>query len=402
MFRDRSNLFVSYRRTFPHSTGSVSSPSVTRPLGSPSKYDPFLVDDTNIELGNYPLLGEHEEGKNNDKMPPLFVDIARDIDTYLSEIDGLMERLVKLYRKNSLPGFEDKSHDEELIENLSLEVLQLFQRSYNVMKKLETISDEQFLEGRQLNRGELMLLGNMTKRYAEKIQWESNKFRVLQNNYLKYLNKDDLKPILPKKGEDTSQLLIAEEETKGKVAMEQELEQYSQQVLDQQMMKQRSGKTANQKFLQQRDEEITQLTRGVYEVSTIFREMQSLIIDQGTIIDRIDYNLENTSIQLKQAHSELQRATQYQKRSQKCKLILLLTLCVIALFFFVMLKPKHSTTSIAAPTDKPMVLPVSESSINEAALPTTSSNSIALEDILLEEVLEEPTLQQEERKVKPH
>ena len=67
--------------------------------------------------------------------------------------------------------------------------------------------------------------------------------------------------------------------------------------------------------------------------------MQDLVIDQGTIVDRIDYNLENTVVELKSADKELNKATHYQKRTQKCKVILLLTLCVIALFFFVMLKP---------------------------------------------------------------
>ena len=57
------------------------------------------------------------------------------------------------------------------------------------------------------------------------------------------------------------------------------------------------------------------------------------------IVDRIDYNLENTVVELKSADKELNKATHYQKRTQKCKVILLLTLCVIALFFFVMLKP---------------------------------------------------------------
>lgn len=51
--------------------------------------------------------------------------------------------------------------------------------------------------------------------------------------------------------------------------------------------------------MRERDEEITQLARGVLEVSTIFREMQDLVVDQGTIVDRIDYNLENTVVELK-------------------------------------------------------------------------------------------------------
>lgn len=191
----------------------------------------------------------------------------------------------------------------------------------------------------------------MTKKYAQRIQWESNKFRVLQNNYLKFLNKDDLKPIFPTNDKESSQLVLTmmeEEEQQNQMSLQgsdqgKDIEEYTKQTLERQQLKRQSN--SNQRFLEERDEEIAQLANGVFEVSTIFREMQSLIINQGSIVDRIDYNLENTVIELKEANKQLDGATRYQKRTQKCKIILLLTLCVVALFFFVMLKP-HSQTDV--------------------------------------------------------
>ncbi|GMC21612.1 unnamed protein product [Saccharomyces cerevisiae] len=169
------------------------------------------------------------------------------------------------------------------------------------------------------------------------IQTESNKFRVLQNNYLKFLNKDDLKPIRNKASAENTLLLDDEEEEAAREKREGlDIEDYSKRTLQRQ---QQLHDTSAEAYLRERDEEITQLARGVLEVSTIFREMQDLVVDQGTIVDRIDYNLENTVVELKSADKELNKATHYQKRTQKCKVILLLTLCVIALFFFVMLKP---------------------------------------------------------------
>lgn len=286
----------------------------------------------------YPMVDMRQD-TSRDYLPPAFVDLTQDVDDYLVEVQSLMKQLSKLYQKNSLPGFEDKSHDEKEIEALSYEVIQLFQKSYNVIKKLQHIFESQTLEGKKLKRGDLIILDNLRKRYAQKIQLESNNFRVLQNNYLKFLNKDDSKPIFPK-SEDSTQLLIEEEEEP--LRNSQDIEAYSRQTLRRQMD---PGQQANQRFLQERDEEITQLAKGVLEVSTIFREMQNLIIDQGTIVDRIDYNLENTVIHLKEANRELTKATHYQKRTQKCKVILLLSLCVVALFFFVMLKPHNSGSS---------------------------------------------------------
>lgn len=327
MFRDRTNLFLSYRRTFPHTA------SFGRSKGA--KDDPFMGNNEDEEA--FPMVDMNND-LVSDSLPPAFYDMAQDIDDYLSEIQNLMKQLSKLYQKNSLPGFEDKSHDEREIEDVSYQVIQLFQKSYNVIKKLQHVFDSQVFEGKQLQRGDLIILDNLRKRYAQKIQLESNKFRVLQNKYLKFLNKDDSKPIFPKTDDSSQLLLEEEEEEEGPARTGQDIEAYSRQTLRRQVD---PGQQANQAFLRERDEEIRQLAKGVLEVSTIFREMQNLIIDQGTVVDRIDYNLENTVIQLRDANRELTKATHYQKRTQKCKVILLLSLCVVALFFFVMLKP-HS------------------------------------------------------------
>ncbi|CCF59979.1 hypothetical protein KAFR_0I01990 [Kazachstania africana CBS 2517] len=349
MFRDRTNLFLSYRRTFSHFADSLGTKNN-------NINDEFVGDGNDIELESYPMITHNQE---NNTLPPLFVDIARDIDEYLDQTNRRMEQLMKLYRKNSLPGFEDNTKDEKMIEELSIKILELFQRCYNVIKKLKTIFQEQFLQGKQLNKSELIILDNLTKQYADKIQWESNKFRILQNNYLKYLNKDDLKPILPKNNKESSQLLLLEEENVGgKERLDRDIESYSRHTLQTQM-----NKRSNERYLQERDEEITKLATSVFEVSTIFKEMQHLIIDQGTIVDRIDYNLENTVIELKSANRELDKATHYQKRTQKCKIILFLSLCVLVLFFLVMLKPHNKTVYKTVPPPKP----VEEISIEEPA-----------------------------------
>lgn len=422
MFRDRTNLYVSYRRTFPHYNNGSSQfggyNDQESGLSPMSPTDPFLdgMDDEHnhmedIELDTFDGMKSPNLNNRNGKfntLPPLFVDIARDIDDYLKEVSHYMEQLMKLYRKNSLPGFDDKTHDEKEIEDISFKILQYFQKCYNIVKKLELIYSSQMLEGRQLNRSELIILDNLTKRYAQRIQWESNKFRVLQNNYLKFLNKDDLKPIFPTNDKESSQLMLSlmeEEEEQNRTNLQESdtsryIEEYSKQTLQRQQMKRQSN--SNQRFLEERDEEIAQLANGVYEVSTIFREMQSLIINQGSIVDRIDYNLENTVIELRQANKELDGATRYQKRTQKCKIILLLSLCVMALFFFVMLKPhnktviKHETTpqqvessvgsgvSVEEPMEQPME-PEEPVAVNELG---TLDESGQENSKLVEEVIE--------------
>ncbi|QLG72087.1 hypothetical protein HG535_0C04410 [Zygotorulaspora mrakii] len=365
MFRDRTNLFLSYRRTFPHNIKYTRTNTLDKGglLESQDDTEDFQMVD---------MSPRHM----SDVLPPHFVDLTLDIDEYLVQVERLMSQLTKLYRKNSLPGFQDKSHDENEIEDISYKVIQLFQKCYNVMKKLQHVFESQHLNSKQLQKGELIILDNLQKRYAQKIQQESSKFRVLQNNYLKFLNKDDLTPLFPK-NDGSSQLLLEEEAGE---AQSDDIEAYSRKTLQRQ---QTGNDQATQRFLRERDEEITQLANSVLEVSTIFREMQNLIIDQGTIVDRIDYNLENTVIDLKEANQELNKATHYQKRTQKCKIILLLSLCVLALFLIVMLKPHGSSSSSASP----VVAPKPAEQIPETPGSTSSTGQVEVNDDMIPKVM---------------
>jgi syntaxin 16 len=44
-----------------------------------------------------------------------------------------------------------------------------------------------------------------------------------------------------------------------------------------------------------RDHEINSIVESIEELSQIFKELAVLVIDQGTVLDRIDYNMEQVS-----------------------------------------------------------------------------------------------------------
>jgi syntaxin 16 len=100
--------------------------------------------------------------------------------------------------------------------------------------------------------------------------------------------------------------------------------------------------TSNDSAIIQREREITDIAQGIIELADIFKELQSMIIDQGTMLDRIDYNVESMAVDVKAADKELTVATGYQKRTVKRKAILLLLLLVAGMFILLMVKPKRS------------------------------------------------------------
>lgn len=61
----------------------------------------------------------------------------------------------------------------------------------------------------------------------------------------------------------------------------------------------------NDAAIEQREQEINDIAKGIIELSDIFRELQTMVIDQGTMLDRIDYNVEQMGTEVKAADKEL-------------------------------------------------------------------------------------------------
>ena len=82
-------------------------------------------------------------------------------------------------------------------------------------------------------------------------------------------------------------------------------------------------------MVEQRDQEITQIAKSIEELAQIFKELAVLVIDQGTILDRIDYNMENAVENVKQGITHLEKAEESQKNAMSVKCIILLVVLII-------------------------------------------------------------------------
>lgn len=97
---------------------------------------------------------------------------------------------------------------------------------------------------------------------------------------------------------------------------------------------------SNDAVIAQREREIEDIAQGIIELSDLFRDLQNMVIDQGTMLDRIDYNVERMNTDVKGAEKELKVASGYQRKTTKRKIILLLILIIFGLFILLMIKPK--------------------------------------------------------------
>lgn len=122
---------------------------------------------------------------------------------------------------------------------------------------------------------------------ATKVQESSTRFRKKQSSYLRRLGGNE-RSSTPSFLDDTA-------------APDYDVS-ISQTALRQQQSQQRR---TNDAAITQREREIEDIANGILELSEIFKELQTMVIDQGTMLDRIDYNVELTRERVKDAHVDL-------------------------------------------------------------------------------------------------
>lgn len=122
-----------------------------------------------------------------------------------------------------------------------------------------------------------------------------------------------------------------------------------------QQTKQKRMYNDNDSVIAQREKEIEDIAQGIIELANIFQELNTMVIDQGSMLDRIDFNVESMAIDVKEADKELTVATGYQRRSLKRKIMLLLVLIIAGMF--ILLGLKLSSKSRSTPTPPPPSTP---------------------------------------------
>jgi syntaxin 16 len=88
-------------------------------------------------------------------------------------------------------------------------------------------------------------------------------------------------------------------------------------------------------LVSQREKEVVAVAKSIEELSGLFKDLSLLIVEQGSILDRIDYNCEQTVHHTEDAVKQLVGANESQKkmRSKLCMLVLcvLILVAVVAL-----------------------------------------------------------------------
>ena len=87
----------------------------------------------------------------------------------------------------------------------------------------------------------------------------------------------------------------------------------------------------------QRNEGINELVGSLNELGEIFRDLNTLVVEQGTILDRIDYNIEAAADHTEKAVEQLYKAESHQKSMRAtwcivCLVILIVLFSIVLIF----------------------------------------------------------------------
>ncbi|EDQ91613.1 uncharacterized protein MONBRDRAFT_15312, partial [Monosiga brevicollis MX1] len=254
--------------------------------------------------------------------PPEWVDDVDEAKELIRSIENTLRDLHVMHEKHvNTPNMDTQVQEERAIEIKTSEITATFHRG---QKLLTSIQRKGKASG---SEQEKRVTENIARGLASELQALSQTFRKSQGTYLKRMK--------------------GREEKEKSYGFAAELDAAAEELDD---INFDTGFTTGQQaqlrdntaLIAARENEITNIVRSINELASIFKDLAVLVVDQGTILDRIDYNLERTERHVEQGRIELEQANQYQKSASKKYCIILLGLIVLAMIFVLIVKGRIS------------------------------------------------------------
>ena len=107
------------------------------------------------------------------------------------------------------------------------------------------------------------------------------------------------------------------------------------QALDQQQQQELAEMNADATA---REKEIIRVAQSINELAQLFKELNVLVIDQGTILDRIDYNVEQAKERIEKGVEHLKEADDISQKAVTAKCIGVLIVVVVVLLIGLVIK----------------------------------------------------------------
>lgn len=262
-------------------------------------------------------------------LPPEWVDIVEAVQKDLQTVKDNLKVLARLHNQRLKVTFDDDEQAERDIEIMTQEITRLLRKSEGAVKRIAVVGNAR---GTNLPQQERVVRLNVMRNLATEMQKLSKTFRHSQKDFLNRLRGQE--EVGKEFFDDGDHKNISLEDAADRGLSEEEMEQL-----------QMYEESADVRY-----KEIIRVAQSINELATLFRELNVLVIEQGSVIDRIDYNIEQTMTKVKKGTEELQVAENYSKKARSLKCILLLVFVNVVLAIILIIKHPPDSSSDAATT----------------------------------------------------
>jgi syntaxin 16 len=267
-------------------------------------------------------LNDLEEGlgdRNDNRMPPMWIDYLEKAQMILPKLKVKINDLKMLHSRHlHRPTFDESSADEIAIESCTHEITRMFNETHRLVQIIKSHSTEGPVKEQRLTI-------NVYHSLASALQELSTMFRSTQNNYLRQIQSR----------EDRSKVYF-DNQLEDEDLYNREVDDIDNYFVNSKQMNQQQLlllEEENTRFAQEREQEVNAIVKSIVDLNEIFKDLSQMVVDQGTVLDRIDYNVEQTQIQVYEGFKQLQKADAYQRKNRKMCAILVLAVTTIILFF---------------------------------------------------------------------
>lgn len=247
-------------------------------------------------------LGHGEEGSGLEglsaTLPPAWVDFSEEVSADINRIKNKLKELAVAHHKALLPNFDDMGNDKDdhVVEIVTQDITRLFKRCEARLRALNDARGAQ---------QETVIIKNVQRKLATELQKLSQEFRKMQKDYLQRLKQQEGRGPGASGVDDIFGWDAATGGGGGQGLADPGFSQNQMQRLDR-------AEAVNI----ERDQEVTKILQSVNDLAGVMKDLSVLVIDQGTILDRIDYNCEQVEITVDEGRKQLVKAETHQKSTR--------------------------------------------------------------------------------------
>ncbi|XP_043816456.1 syntaxin-41 isoform X1 [Manihot esculenta] len=328
--RNRTILFRKYRDALKSVRAPASSSAhLTTSKNSGGRPVIELVSTSLLQNRSYAPLSTEDPGNSSKGaltvgLPPAWVDVSEEIAANVQRARSKMTELARAHAKALMPSFGDGKEDQRMIEALTHEITDLIKKSEKKLQRLSAAGPSEDSNVRKNVQvccfSSCNILCLVLRSLATDLQNLSMELRKKQSTYLKRLRQQ-------KEGQDGVDLEMNLNGSRSGI----DDDNLDYMVFNERQMAKLKKSEA---FTAEREREIQQVVESVNELAQIMKDLSVLVIDQGTIVDRIDYNIQNVATTVEEGLKQLQKAERTQKQGG---MVMCATVLVIMCFIMLVL-----------------------------------------------------------------